>query len=240
MILNDSGFIGRIKHHVLSKIVRFAYGNFTDVSHIMQNNYDLRGIDAIITTDGISYKATPESILTVPQAISEYNYSDIRKSDIVLDIGACCGGFALKAAKQCRHVFAVEPIFHDQLIANIQSNKIDNITVIKGMLGETGGTRSLIAFKGVESKADVYTFSDLVELSGGSVDVLKCDIEGDERFINATNLHGIRRIEMELHEAQSEWAVKLLAWLKEEYKTIDVNFDGTDMALIHAFDRGEI
>lgn len=234
MTLGNTGLQGWIKYHAIPFIVRTGYGDFAGAEHLLQNNYNLYGIKEIITDNNIIYKATPEALLTVPQSIREYDYSDLRKTDIVLDIGACVGGFSLNVAKYCRHVFAVEPIFYDQLAENIQCNNIKNITVIKGALGKKRRGMQQISFKGSTNNSIVYTLKDLITLCGGSVQFLKCDIEGDEKFIELGDLLGIRRIEMEVHEIQEEWAKNFRAWLNKNYENIRIDPDGNNMALIHA------
>jgi len=63
-----------------------------------------------------------------------YKFDDIHKDDIVIDIGANIGGFAIPASRLSHHVFAVEPILTKELIRNIELNNRD-ISVINGALG---------------------------------------------------------------------------------------------------------
>lgn len=139
----------------------------------------------------------------VDQAINEYDYSDIRESDIVLDIGACVGGFTLEVHNKVRHVFAVEPLFCEGLYANIELNQANNVTVFECALGESN-TIQHITFVDKTISAPCKSLSELIGLCGGHVDVLKIDCEGGEWHIKPHELEGIRRIEAEVHSFHGE------------------------------------
>ena len=139
----------------------------------------------------------------VDQAINEYDYSDIRESDIVLDIGACVGGFTLEVHNKVDHVYAVEPLFIDELCANIKLNHAKNVAVFTCALGEPGTTQH-ISFVDKTISAPCKSLSEIIELCGDHVDVLKIDCEGGEWHIKPHELEGIRRIEAEIHSFNNE------------------------------------
>ena len=139
----------------------------------------------------------------VDQAINEYDYSDIREIDIVLDIGACVGGFSLEVHKKVDHVYAVEPIFLDELCANLRLNHAKNVAVFTCALGESD-TMQHISFVNQTISAPCKSLSEIIELCGGHVDVLKIDCEGGEWCIEPHELEGIRRIEAEIHSFNNE------------------------------------
>ena len=58
-------------------------------------------------------------VCAIDDSMSDYSYDDVRPTDIVLDIGACVGGFTLEIARSVKHVYAVEPILTDRLLKNI-------------------------------------------------------------------------------------------------------------------------
>ena len=75
------------------------------------------------------------NIIMIPGTDTEYNYDDVRSSDIVLDIGANIGAFSFNVCKNVDHVYAVEPVLTSTLKSNISLNNIKNITVLECGLG---------------------------------------------------------------------------------------------------------
>lgn len=127
--------------------------------------------------------------------VPEYHYNDIREDDIVIDIGANVGAFAIRAARHSRHVVAVEPVTCDLLIENVRLNGVE-VRVVCGALGD--GEPAQIRWDDREVCVPTFTLRDIIALAGGC-DFLKCDCEGAEWMIDPGDLAGIRRIEMELH-----------------------------------------
>jgi FkbM family methyltransferase len=127
--------------------------------------------------------------------VPEYHYNDIREDDIVIDIGANVGAFAIRAARHSRHVVAVEPVTCDLLIENVRLNGVE-VRVVCGALGD--GEPAQIRWDDREVCVPTFTLRDIIALAGGC-DFLKCDCEGAEWMIVPGDLAGIRRIEMELH-----------------------------------------
>jgi len=167
----------------------------------------------------------------VDQAVTEYDYSDIRETDIVLDIGACVGGFSLEVHKKVEHVYAVEPIFIDELCANLELNQANNVAVITCALGESG-TMQHISF--VDKTIDVQCKSlyEIIEICGGHVDVLKIDCEGGEWHIKPCELNNIRRIEAEVHSFNGEHMDDFRIMLQENgYKVSVISRSKTTMLL---------
>lgn len=137
------------------------------------------------------------------QAINEYDYSDIRETDIVLDIGACVGGFSLEVHKKVDHIYSIEPLFTDELCENIRLNHAKNIAVFEYALGKSDTTQE-ISFVGKTRDMWCKSLSELICLCGGHVDILKLDCEGGEWCIEPHELEGIRRIEAEIHSFNGE------------------------------------
>jgi len=173
-----------------------------------------------------------DQIETIKQVNDEYRFSDIKKTDIVLDIGANIGGFTIQASRKAKKVFAVEPIFPDILKKNAELNNIKNIEIIDSALG--AGKLS-IAFGKRKKTVTCISFSKILDLCGGHVDFLKMDCEGGEWYINSEDLRGIRRIEAEIHnlDHKRDFTVflKLLDANNFEYET---NRLSRELMLIHA------
>jgi FkbM family methyltransferase len=148
----------------------------------------------VTAADGIRFlvhKTSFRQIFDVP----EYRFSDIRKDDRVLDIGANVGAFCIRAARQARFVTAVEPVTASILSENIQANNAA-IRIIEAGLGD--GTTAVCTWDDQFVQVPVYPLGTLIRMAGGC-DFLKCDCEGAEWQIQPFELEGIRRIEMELH-----------------------------------------
>ena len=127
--------------------------------------------------------------------VHEYRFDDIRRDDIVVDIGANVGGFCLRAARYSDRVIAVEPVSWEVLEENIRLNRAP-VTVIRGALGN--GSPAVVTWDGCGGTVPTFTLGQIIGKAGGC-DFLKCDCEGGEWLIRPEDLTGIRRIEMELH-----------------------------------------
>jgi len=172
---------------------------------------------------------------TINEVFSEYNFSDIQPTDIVLDIGANVGAFSMFMARMVEHVYAVEPMIADVLRTNVNNNKIENITIIEECLGE-GITE--ISWMNNNKTMKGKSLHQLIKLCGGHIDFLKCDCEGGEWIIKPEELKGIRRVEMEVHNLNDDKNfdnfLKLMTDAGFRY-TYNIP-KKTDM-LIHAFQR---
>ena len=179
---------------------------------------------------GFKFVNTPSNV-TINQVFSDYRFNDIRKDDIVLDIGANVGAFSMFMSRMVKHVYAIEPITTNILRENIKINNIKNIIVLETALGDANKVSWMDKTKEIQTK----TLSELINLCGGKVDFLKCDCEGGEWCIKPHELKGIRRIESEVHNIDNRNVLDFLKILDE------ANFDytyeiGTEMN-IHAKSR---
>ena len=147
------------------------------------------------TRDGIRFLKISAPFRQVTE-VPEYWMDDIRREDRVLDIGANVGAFCIRAAMRSPHVSAVEPVTEDILNGNLSLNNV-NVRVFHAALGNGGPAG--IEWDGTPSTVPSYRLRDLIAMAGGC-DFLKCDCEGAEWHIHPGDLHGIRRIEMELHQ----------------------------------------
>jgi len=156
----------------------------------------LEHIDYIVMRDGTKYYMS-RLINVVIQAQQDYIFDDIRKDDIVIDIGASVGGFCIPASKKANHVYAIEPMTPDMLMKNILLNKKGNIDVLELALGD--GKTTTIEWLGKSRIVKTKTLTEIKNMCGGC-DFLKIDCEGCEWNIKPEELKGIRRIEMEVHK----------------------------------------
>ncbi len=172
---------------------------------------------------------------TINEVINDYEFSDIRETDIVLDIGANIGAFSMFSSKKAKQVFAVEPLYSDVLIKNLEINNIKNVTVLEigigyGELNLTYGVRN--------KTVKCYSLSEIIQLCGGHIDFLKIDCEGGEWCIQPHELKGIRRIDAEIHNFDKKHDLKkferILDYAGFNYKTKRLS---DELMLIHAQTR---
>jgi FkbM family methyltransferase len=140
--------------------------------------------------------AINDQLVSVSEVANDYRFGDIAKRDVVLDVGANIGAFTMLAAKKAKKVFAVEPLYHDVLAANLKANGINNVEIVERCLG-TG--RITIAYGKRRKTVRCVSLADIIKQCGGHVDFLKMDCEGGEWSVKPHELRGIRRIEGELH-----------------------------------------
>ncbi|WP_410807681.1 FkbM family methyltransferase [Methanohalobium sp.] len=135
------------------------------------------------------------------QVESDYIFDDLNPDDIVLDIGAGIGAFSLKVHRKVNHVYAVEPLWTNELLKNCGLSNANNVTVLPYAL-----SKEALSVEYEDRKANVEgkTLSEFKKLCGGHVDFLKMDCEGGEWNIKPYELEGIRRIEAEIHSFNGE------------------------------------
>jgi len=198
-------------------------------------------IDYFVTTDGAKYKVNFESQFTVGTTRLEYDWSDMRPDDIILDIGANVGGFAIGAALKAKHVYAVEPIFYKELEENVKLNNLSNITILPFAIGN-GGNIDLSYNKNKQNDIITYPLSNIINMiqtmsnNQHKVSFLKCDCEGGEWYIKPSNLIGIRRIEMEVHPdyfPTEAYNRELISCIKQNWNVTFTN-EGCELYIIHA------
>jgi FkbM family methyltransferase len=184
-----------------------------------------RDIDYFVSKDGIKYKSNYYTNRVFGADYEEYCWDDLRPDDVVLDIGASIGAFTLRAAKTCKHVFAIEPMFPCELEENIRLNGLTNVTVLPIALGY-GQKNAFIEFNKRSGHVPALTFDELLQLFKNiwknEITFLKCDCEGAEWYINHYALNSIRRIEMEVHPKMHPTESSnpdLIPYIKEHWTT---------------------
>ncbi len=188
--------INNLVEKALDKFLRFK--SFQDYINWRYNREGYVPVpylpDACYCINGMFFDLN-DQLLTIAQVISDYKFDDIKKDDIVLDIGANIGAFSLFASKKAKNVFSVEPIYADELRKNIITNNVKNIVVFETALGN----EILVSWNGINKNISGKSLSEFKKLCGGKIDFLKIDCEGGEWCIRPEELKGIRRIEAEVH-----------------------------------------
>ncbi|MFA5394917.1 MAG: FkbM family methyltransferase [Methanogenium sp.] len=182
----------------------------------------------LFSTDYIDFKIIDEVFKT-------YYYSDIRPTDIVLDIGAHVGGYTLRIANSVSKVIAVEPIYYGVLASNVVLNQLsDKVEILTYALS----SKEELDIQFGHRKAHVCgkTLTELIELCGGHIDVLKIDCEGGEWCITLDELREakIRRLEGELHAFNGEDRLKFIHWLEGIGYDVWTDHDDGVVMMFHA------
>ena len=172
-------------------------------------------IDYVVSKDGLKFY--PKYLKSVGDILLEYHFDDITEDDVVLDLGANIGAFALRAARKCKQVYAIEPLFYKELYDNVCLNNLAiNILVFPVALGTGDPTK--ISFGGKEKIVPTWTLSKMRELD--DITFIKIDIEGAEWLIKPEELAGMRRIEFEVHTSNGiPENPELIEYIKKNWKT---------------------
>jgi|WetSurMetagenome_2_1015567.scaffolds.fasta_scaffold31435_3 FkbM family methyltransferase len=199
-------------------------------------------IDYFVMKDGAKYNVDGYSNHIIEETRIEYDWSDIRPDDIILDIGANIGGFTIGAALKAKHVYAVEPIFFKELEANVNLNNLTNVTILPYAIGKGTGTIDL-SFNKVEQKnVQTFTLGTLLTRikthynTNTELTFLKCDCEGGEWYIKPQELDTFRRIEMEIHPTMDPTELSnhgLLPYIKQNWNTTFTG-EGRESYVLHA------
>ena len=154
--------------------------------------FQAKHVDYVVM-DG--YKFYPSSqLLSLVQPRGAW-FAGVRPTDTVLDLGAGIGSVAIPLAAKAKTVYTVEPLFHNELLANVKLNELKNVANFVLALSDSFGTTTL-SFGEKKATVNTVPFSHLLKLKPN---FLKVDIEGYEWFIKPEDLLGIREIRIEFH-----------------------------------------
>ena len=156
---------------------------------------DTRNLDYVVV-DGFKFRMSTQ-LNMVQRVKGNPWFEGVRPDDIVLDIGANIGAIAIPLAFKAEKVYAVEPLWWDELERNTDLNGVDNIEVLRCGIGKDFSSEQ-IEFS---SKKELITLVPLASLLNkiGKVDFLKIDCEGYEWFIKPWEVFGIRELRIEFH-----------------------------------------
>ncbi len=164
------------------------------------------GLDRDLLLDGIREPVATGHILSI-----------LREDDVVLEVGANIGYYALMEASRCRKIYAIEPHPEnvDRLKRNIELNGYDNIEVQHAGFGEEDGTMKLYTSELSNwhtAKENPGSSGEFIEVDCHRIDTfaanhetptfIKMDVEGYElQVLRAATetLKTIRHLFIELH-----------------------------------------
>ena len=191
--------------------VNFFYRNwFKSLGNVLNRHYypdqalvDKKRVKIVQTEYGSFYYTTAlQQYYNLFEQIEEYKADDLGPNDVVLDIGANIGAFTVLAAKKVRYVFAVEPLFHSELQANVKLNNLNNVTCLPFALGE--GDSFEINFCGKTKIVRSMEFDDILARCHRQPTFLKIDCEGGEWAVDPAELKNFRAVEAEVHKFNGE------------------------------------
>ena len=170
----------------------------------------------------------------------DYNFKGFTSGDIVIDIGAHIGSFAIECALRGAKVIAFEPDTDNfnLLVKNIEANKLcGRIIPVNKAVSDSSGT--VMIYKdnvnygshSIDKKYVDHISNDKIEVTAVAINdvlkdykkiaMLKLDCEGAEYdIINAASLLNVDKIVMELHD-KSRHGELLQKLLNENYSVVD-------------------
>lgn len=159
---------------------------------------DTNEIAQIVLTNGLRFHMSPD-IHSASSVYWRYNLHAIKRDDIVLDLGANVGGYALAASQRTdNHVYALEPVLYDWLVSNIELNgRTNQITPIDAAIESVHGRKRTITWRNMTRHTRTIELGNLIDST--KCNVVKMDIEGAEWQIDPDCLCGMRIIEGQLH-----------------------------------------
>ncbi len=189
---------------LLKTLIKIKHSNFLGLQRTINAAYyapetmiiNMENFD-YITVDGFKFKVN-DQIDSVQRVKDNSWFANIRPNDVALDIGANIGAITIPLAKIARKVIAVEPIFTDELAANVKLNDLyEKVHILPVALGT--GTSQNYKFGEHERISREMTFKALLDMVGSRVDFLKVDCEGAEWEIKPSQCQGIRELRFEFH-----------------------------------------
>ncbi|MCK9593350.1 MAG: FkbM family methyltransferase [Methanoregula sp.] len=204
-----------------TSIQEFINGRYQSPENTIISTKLLSHISEIIMDDGTKiYPSDYPEICDINLFSSvkyEYDNSDLRPTDRVIDIGANIGAWSVLAARKGCTVTAIEPLYYRELAKTAERNAV-NIKIIRCAIGEN--RREILEYRKRKEEVTFRPFSE-VKNEYGPFDFMKIDCEGGEWSIRPEDLAGIRCIEGELHDfhgsEKPNW--DLINFIRKKYHT---------------------
>jgi len=160
---------------------------------IKKENFDA------VSVDGFHFEMS-DQIDSIQRVKGNPWFEGVRKTDVVLDIGANIGAITIPLAKVAKRTYALEPLFIDELANNIALNKLQHkVHIIPFAIGRDNYSEE-VEFSSKKAIVKFITLGQVfIEWIGTQVDFIKIDGEGCEWNIEPEQLEGIREIRIEFH-----------------------------------------
>jgi len=197
-------------------------------------------IDYFVTKDGAKYKVDNNCSNYILEATyNEYDWSDLKSDDIVLEFGATIGDQTIRIAKKVKKVYAVEPMYTNELIENIKLNRLFNVTVISLAVGDGENTVNISHNSNIKTNILSYKPSEIISRINDKITFMKCDIDGGEWYIKPDDLKRIKRIEMEVHPNMypyEKYNPNLIPYIKDHYN-VKITPHKNGSYILHAYEK---
>jgi FkbM family methyltransferase len=157
-----------------------------------------QGIHRDLFLDGIREPVATKHLTTI-----------MTKNDVVLDIGANIGYYALLEAKLCKKVYAVEPVPSNIVVLkdNINLNNYKNVEVFSLAFGKTRGTEKMY----LSPKSNLHSFYRIKDVAGEAT----INVDTVDNFLKDKENPTIARMDVEGYE------LNILCGMKETLKKIN-------------------
>lgn len=202
----DSGKIDNTPYVALQDGTIF-FGHFPSDKQRYYYKYFLHGKTKKILKEGcinVAYDINSRYIIPGGNPLNWSKYYELTKDDIVLEIGAYTGYYAMRTSQKVKHVICIEAMVRnaDIIRKNIVTNGIKNIIVIDRAAWSSKGVLSLYDNYNQQvsvskkiahnTQRRVYVKSDLVDnmVTGGSPTFVRIQVNGAELEV----LKGMDRI----------------------------------------------
>lgn len=155
----------------------------------------MRNLDYVVVDDCKFYIS--DQIDSIQRVKGNPWFANIRPTDVVLDIGANIGAITIPLAKIAKKVYAVEPLFADELKRNVKLNDLKNVEIIEYGISCRSGV-SYVEF-GPRRRTVLMLTLQAIRDRVGLADFIKIDCEGCEWEIKPEELGLPRELRIEFH-----------------------------------------
>lgn len=182
--------------------------------------------DYTIYDNGFFYKLDA-NVRSISEVKRDYDCRGLSKNDVLLDIGANIGSVSIPMSKKVKKVYAVEPLWTDQLRKNIELNDIKNIEVLECGLGEHDCE---VTYEKRTKNIKCLSLTKIIELCVEPPTFIKIDCEGrlsqrtGEWCITHDEIEALKYvwgIELEIHCYECESIERFEAMLQGYNQDID-------------------
>lgn len=132
------------------------------------------------------------------EVLNDYYFRDIKKDDIVLDIGAGAGLYSLLAGIKAKKVYSIEPLLSEIFIEHIKGT--NNIKLLPFAFGRDN-YEVVCKYWGKVKNVYAHDLAYILNNIDSRISVIKCDCEGCEwdGFLGCKDFKNVRFIDMEYH-----------------------------------------
>lgn len=184
--------LGRIKYSPKSAWIR-RYTNlmYYDPKTIVLTASKVK----VLEVGGYKFYAT-EALEGLADMSNDPWLQGVRSTDIVLDVGAHVGIMCIPLAKKAAKVYAVEPLYYEELRCNIELNSLTNVVIWNVLLGDY--MLMSVRYHERENFVRGRTFANMKQ-EIGHLDFLKMNCEGGEWLVKPEEYLGIRELRLDYH-----------------------------------------